>query len=128
MEQLQYIFEHVDKNIGLCLDTCHAFSAGMCKFDTKESVDSLFDEMDECFGLERVKLIHLNDSKREYMSLVDKHQPLCFGHIWAEEENHGGLARLWELCKKHEIDIVSECATQQDQDVMEKLSFCCDMK
>lgn len=95
------------KQIGLCIDTCHAFSSGLCDFRKKESVVSLFEgidkELPECI---KVELIHLNDSKNGYLAGIDRHETLGKGKIFSESTE--GLKELLHQCKKRRIPFVSE--------------------
>jgi deoxyribonuclease-4 len=65
---------------GICVDTCHAFAAGY-DLRTSEGVDSLLGEIDEYVGLDMLKLIHLNDSKKPVGSGVDRHEHIGKGSI-----------------------------------------------
>lgn len=60
---------------GICLDTCHAFASG---YDIDET---LFEKFDKIIGLERLKLIHANDSKISRGGHQDRHQHIGYGHI-----------------------------------------------
>lgn len=122
-EQMKYIFDRVDKNIGFCLDTCHAFAAGTCRFNSAEAVEAYFMELDEAFGLERLKLIHLNDSEKPFRSMMDKHAPLTKGFIWRNPVNIRGLIHLWKLCKEMGVDMVSEVSSERDIEIMKELSL-----
>jgi len=69
------------KNIaGICLDTCHAFSSGY-DLTTSEGVEMLIYEIKKYAGLDKLKLIHLNDSKKNLGSGVDRHENIGEGHI-----------------------------------------------
>ncbi len=68
-----------DKNIGLCLDTCHAFAAGYDLRSEKE-VSKLADEIED-FGKRTLKLVHLNDAKYKLGSGLDRHWHLGKGEI-----------------------------------------------
>lgn len=70
------------KLIGFCLDTCHIFAAGY-DFRTKKSYQSLWNKFDQTVGIENLKVIHVNDSKNELGSHVDRHEHLCQGKIGA---------------------------------------------
>lgn len=84
-EQLKTIVENVkDKSrIGICIDTCHAFSAGY-DFRTKAGFDKVFKEFNNLIGFEYLKGMHLNDSKKELGSKVDRHENLGKGTIGIE--------------------------------------------
>jgi deoxyribonuclease-4 len=66
--------------LNVCLDTCHIFAAGY-DFSTKQGLQKTIDEFDAEIGIERLKLIHLNDSKREAGSRVDRHEHIGKGKI-----------------------------------------------
>lgn len=76
------------EKIAICVDTCHAFAAGVDLRDRKRYL-AFWREFDEVLGLDRLKAIHLNDSKRELGSRVDRHEhigrgqlgPIAFRHI-----------------------------------------------
>ena len=71
------------KKIGICFDTCHAFSAGY-DLSNKEGIEKTIEEMDKNLGLERIKVIHLNDSKFPLGSRKDRHMHIGKGYIGLE--------------------------------------------
>jgi deoxyribonuclease-4 len=73
--------------VGICFDTCHAFAAGYDLRDAKIA-KSMWRKFDELLGLERLKAIHLNDSKRELGSRVDRHEHIGRGQIGPEGFRH----------------------------------------
>ncbi|MCG6188106.1 deoxyribonuclease IV [Maribellus maritimus] len=79
---LKKIIDLVDdkSRVGVCIDTCHAFSAGY-EIDTTDGCEKVFDEFSEVVGFEYLKGIHLNDSKKERGSEVDRHESLGKGTI-----------------------------------------------
>ncbi len=68
------------ERVGVCLDTCHLFAAG-CDYRTPDKYDALMHDIDTTFGLDRVKCIHLNDSKTPLGSKVDRHEAIGKGKI-----------------------------------------------
>ena len=68
---------------GLCLDTCHAFTAGY-SFSTPAEVAGFLEKTDEAVGLENLRLIHLNDSKGAFNSNLDRHEHIGKGKIGIE--------------------------------------------
>ncbi len=66
--------------VGVCFDTCHAFAAGY-DLSNEESVGETLDNLDEEIGLDRLSIIHLNDSKGELGSHLDRHEHLGLGSI-----------------------------------------------
>jgi deoxyribonuclease-4 len=65
---------------GVCFDTCHAFSAGYDMRDDR-GIRLIAEEIETHMGLQKVKLIHLNDSKREKGSGIDRHEDIGRGKI-----------------------------------------------
>jgi deoxyribonuclease-4 len=71
------------ERVGVCFDTCHAFAAGYDLRDAKLA-KVMWREFDDLLGLDRLKAIHLNDSKRELGSRVDRHEHIGRGKIGPE--------------------------------------------
>ena len=78
-EEIKQIIEKVDKKerLGVCLDTCHLNDSGydITKFD------QILDEFDQVIGLEKIKAIHINDSKNLKNAKKDRHENFGFGEI-----------------------------------------------
>lgn len=68
---------HNDK-LSVCLDTCHIHDAG---YAVSEDVDGVLEEFDKIIGLDRIKVVHVNDSKNERGAQKDRHENIGFGHI-----------------------------------------------
>lgn len=66
------------ENIGVCLDTCHVFSAG---YDIVNKLDEVLLEFDRVVGVDKLKAIHLNDSLKEFNENKDRHAPLGEGFL-----------------------------------------------
>lgn len=79
-EELEAIIEKVelDEKIGVCLDTCHIYDGG---YDIVNNLDGVIDEFDSVIGLDRLKAIHLNDSKFGLNSHKDRHEKIGQGKI-----------------------------------------------
>lgn len=79
-QELQSIIDKVElKNkIGVCLDTCHIFDAG---YDIVNNLDGVLKEFNSVIGLDRLKAIHLNDSKNTMGSHKDRHETIGNGNI-----------------------------------------------
>ena len=84
-EQLKRIIDGVDQpeRVGVCLDTCHIFAAGYDIRD-KLSYEKTFNKFDQVIGLKKLKAIHLNDSRKEMGSRVDRHENIRQGKIGLE--------------------------------------------
>ena len=79
-EQIKQIIDGVTHNekLGVCLDTCHIFSAG---YDIVNNLDGVLQEFDQIIGLDRLKAIHLNDSMMPFGSKKDRHAVIGEGEI-----------------------------------------------
>ena len=106
-EQLAYIINNVklpDK-LGVCLDTCHINDAGYDETD----FDKILDEFDKIIGLDKLKVIHVNDSKNPIASHKDRHANIGYGTIGFDElikiiYN----PRIKDLCKILETPFVND--------------------
>lgn len=82
LEQLSYIFKNIEKSnknrVGICFDTCHAWAAGY-DFSEKSKYQNFWKEFDQKIGLEKLKVIHLNNSKTKLNSRVDRHAKINEG-------------------------------------------------
>lgn len=81
-EQLAEIIRLVDNKdrVGICLDTCHLFAAGY-DLRTEKACHETFAEFDRIVGMHYLRAMHINDSKVELGSRVDRHHSLGKGHI-----------------------------------------------
>jgi deoxyribonuclease IV len=79
-EQLKIIIENVEdkSRVGVCIDTCHAFTAGY-DVKTENGFKETFTKFSDIVGFEYLKGMHLNDSKKELASRVDRHDNLGKG-------------------------------------------------
>ena len=74
-EELKAIIDAVGSDhVGVCLDTCHIYDAG---YDIVNDLDGVLEEFDRVVGLERLKALHINDSKNPFASHKDRHE--CIG-------------------------------------------------
>lgn len=82
LTELQYIIEQTTypDRIGICFDTCHAFAAGY-DLRTEKSIDEVIREIEKTVGLNRLKLVHLNDSRGDLNSHIDRHEHIGLGKI-----------------------------------------------
>lgn len=79
-EEIAEIISRVDlkDKLGVCLDTCHVYSAG---YDVVHHLDDVLAEFDAIIGLDRLKAIHLNDSKMPFASNKDRHEKIGEGTL-----------------------------------------------
>ena len=81
-EELKAILDAVgEPNMGICLDTCHVYDAG---YDIVTDLDGVLREFDRVIGLDRLKALHLNDSKNPFASHKDRHEKLGKGSLGLE--------------------------------------------
>lgn len=105
-EEFRGLYEGIDySKIGICVDTQHIFASGMCSFDNHESVVNMLQDMYDIIGKD-VAMIHLNDSKKQYNTRVDRHAPLGQGYIWNRDIE--SLKSLVIISKDMNIDLISE--------------------
>ena len=78
-EQIKYIIDHEEKNhlLGVCLDTCHIHDAG---YDLSD-FDAIIEEFDRIIGLDRLLVVHVNDSKNPKGAHKDRHENIGYGYI-----------------------------------------------
>lgn len=81
-EQIRTIIDHVEdkSRVGVCIDTCHAFTAGY-QLNTLEGYSLTWKKFGEIIGFEYLKGMHINDSKKEFASRVDRHDSIGKGFI-----------------------------------------------
>lgn len=118
-EELREIIDRVElsEKLGVCLDTCHVYDAG---YDIVNDLDGVLEKFDLIIGLDRLKAIHLNDSKNPFESHKDRHEKIGEGSIGIEAMtriiNHPKLKKLPFLLEtpnnidgyKNEIELLKE--------------------
>ena len=97
-EDIQFIIEHLthSERVGVCFDTSHAFAAGY-DLRTGDAVDTTIRDIDEVIGFEKLKLVHLNDSRGDLNSRIDRHEHIGLGKIGEEGFRNVLTSRLGEL-------------------------------
>ena len=82
-EEIAKIIEltELKDNIGVCFDSCHLYDAG---YDVVNNLDDVLKEFDDVVGLDRLKAMHLNDSKNPYASHKDRHEKIGEGALGIE--------------------------------------------
>lgn len=86
-EELAKIIDGVVHNdkLSVCFDTCHVHDAG---YNIVDDFDGVLEEFDKVIGLERLKVLHINDSKNPRGSRKDRHENIGFGHIGFQALNY----------------------------------------
>lgn len=67
-----------NEHLSVCMDTCHMHDAG---YNVKEDFDGILNEFDKIVGVDRIKVVHINDSKNEQGAQKDRHENIGFGYI-----------------------------------------------
>ena len=96
-EEIRAILDRVElqDHMGVCLDTCHVYDAG---YDIVNDLDGVLEQFDRMIGLNRLRAIHMNDSKNPFASHKDRHEKIGQGSIGAEAMiriiNHPALQEI----------------------------------
>ena len=96
-EELRAIIDRVEckEKMGVCLDTCHVYDAG---YDIKSNLDGVLEDFDRVIGLQKLKAIHLNDTKNPFCSHKDRHEKIGQGflglEVFEKVINHPSLKEL----------------------------------
>lgn len=110
-ESLAYVLAEAPSGdrLGICLDTCHVFAAGY-ELRTPEGYAETIAAFDHTLGIDRLKAIHLNDSKHPFGSHKDRHEHIGAGHLGLESFRHilndnrfDGLPGLLETPKSTDL-------------------------
>jgi len=109
----------ISERFGICVDTCHIYSAGY-DISSKKNVLKYIKDFDKYIGLTNLKVLHLNNSKTELNSNKDRHDNINHGHI-----NIEGLSEFVKLCFKLDVPIILETP---DEYIHEDLEFINDIK
>ena len=98
LEDIQHIIERLSypESVGICFDTSHAFAAGY-DLRTWDSVEGTVRKIDDIIGFEKLKLVHLNDSKGDFNSRIDRHEHIGMGKIGEKGFINVLKSRLGEL-------------------------------
>ncbi|KFE42178.1 deoxyribonuclease IV [Staphylococcus agnetis] len=86
-EEIARIIDGVTHNerLSVCLDTCHIHDAG---YDVVNDFDGVLNEFDKIIGVDRIKVVHVNDSKNPREAHKDRHENIGFGHIGFDALNY----------------------------------------
>jgi deoxyribonuclease-4 len=121
-EELATLIERVDPaqraRVGICLDTCHVYSAG---YDLVKDYDGVIARLDDTLGLDRLKVMHLNDSKTPLASRRDRHELIAEGSLgeapFRRVMTDERLARVPKVIETPKLDD----ATATDARMLERL-------
>lgn len=107
-QELRAIIDKTEQKerLGVCLDTCHVYDGG---YDILQDLDGVLAEFDSVVGLERLRAIHLNDSKNPIASHKDRHEKIGEGTLGLE-----GLTRVINHPKLRDLPFYLETPNELD--------------
>jgi len=108
-EELAFYLESAPAVTGFCFDTAHAFASGY-DLRSKEKLVSVFKKVENVMGKEKVKLVHVNDSKGDFGSRVDRHAHIGKGNLG--EETFRNLVDYFTK-KNYNVDMILETPTKE---------------
>ena len=136
-DEIAKIIDGVTHNekLSVCLDTCHVHDAG---YHVADGFDDVLNEFDKIVGVDRIKVVHVNDSKNERGAGKDRHENIGFGHIGFKALHyvifHEEFAEIPKILEtpyvgenkknkrppyKYEIDMIKNGSF--DEDLLEKI-------
>ncbi|WOF15278.1 deoxyribonuclease IV [Methanoplanus sp. FWC-SCC4] len=98
------------KRLGACFDTCHAFAGGY-EISTEKGLSETLSDFDTLIGLDNLKVIHINDTKGECGSRLDRHEHIGLGKIGDE-----GMARILRHQKLSSLPFILETPVDERRD------------
>ncbi len=115
-EELATLLKGLDRtDVNVCLDTCHMFASGY-DVRTEDAVEETMKQFRSTLGVERLKLVHMNDSKKELGSHRDLHEHMGLGEIGRK-----GLAFILNHPDFQKVNFILE--TKHDEHIAEDLAF-----
>ena len=124
-EQLAYVYQQIQdkERVRICFDTCHAWAAGY-DFSSLKKYELMWQQFDDAIGINKIKVIHMNDSKTICGSLIDRHEAIgkgkigipAFGYIM-NDNRFFDVPKIVETPKKsikddiHNMNILKEILT-----------------
>ena len=122
LEDIRTILDKISsKNVGICIDTCHAFAAGYDLRSEKKN-DDFVDKIDSVVGLENLRLVHLNDSKNEIGAHIDRHEHIGLGKIGVK-----GMAAILKNRKLKGKPIIMETKEDSVRNNLDNLRVALDL-
>jgi deoxyribonuclease IV len=117
-EEIRDIYNQIEnqKRIGVCLDTQHSFAAG---YDWNYKPDKIFKEFDDTIGLDHLTLMHLNNSKKELASRVDRHENLGKGLL-----SEKAIIKIVKFADKNNIPLILETPVVNGDEHKNEIAWC----
>ncbi len=116
-KEVKEILDSVKKKeqVGVCLDTCHCYAAGQ-DLHTEKSVEATLAKFDDIIGFDRLKVVHLNDSKGGLGSGLDRHEHIGMGYIGEK-----GFKALLHHSTVRELPMILETPEDERRDAQGNL-------
>jgi len=108
-------------SFGVCLDTCHVFASGI-DLRKKRDVEKMLSDFDSTVGLKQLRLLHLNDSKGELNSRIDRHEHIGLGKI-----GKAGFAALLQHESLRELPMIMETPVDKERSDTDNLQVVLDL-
>lgn len=110
LEDIGEIYSLLSKDlipqVKVCIDTQHAFGAGLYHWGDPKEVRRFYTDFDKIIGLKHLEVFHLNDSRVPFNSHKDRHENLGLGYIF--EDGDEGLIEFFKQARRRQIPIIGE--------------------
>ncbi|MEN2974028.1 MAG: deoxyribonuclease IV [Candidatus Caldarchaeales archaeon] len=117
IKRILNLIEYPDR-VGVCIDTCHAYAAGY-DLRTREAIENTLRDFDEIIGLELLKVLHINDSKGDLGSHLDRHEHIGLGKIGEQ-----GFRELFHNKHIRELPLILETPVDSRGNFASNLAKC----
>jgi deoxyribonuclease-4 len=119
-QELRKVYDLINEKdrIGFCIDTCHVFAEGLYDLRQIKEIDRMFEDFDKIIGLDKLVLIHFNDSETEFCSKQDRHARIGFGEIFRDIK----VAQYF-MKKLEELKINSVLETEEDDYINVQMAY-----
>ena len=116
VDDFKIVFEDAGRNLGVCLDSAHLFSSGV-DLTKKRDLDKFLKDFDRALGVDKIKLLHVNDSSTPCCSKKDRHAHIGEGFIKRE-----GISNFINHPKLRDISMILETPKNKERDDIENLN------
>jgi endonuclease IV len=100
--------EDLKKDVGICIDTAHIMGSGLYDMGKLNHVHQFFQDVGNTFGMQKLRVIHMNDSEVPFGSHKDRHAALTRGFIFGKDGGEQALSEFVKICSSLSIPLVSE--------------------
>ena len=107
-EIISGIPEELRSQVKICMDTCHLFGSGQYNLGETKHIDTFFQDFNNTFGIDKLAVVHLNDSKGIFGSRIDRHAGIHDGYIFGQQHGEQTLSHILDICKNYGVPMVLE--------------------